>query len=90
MDYDFINLKKAPVSDTFLRDVVHQLGIDRVVNSKGTTYRKLGLKQKNLNEEELFEVLITEQGMIKRPLIENKGRFWIGFDETAILDFVRG
>ena len=67
---------------------MHQLGIDLVVNSKGATYRKLGLKQKNLNEDELFEVLISEQGMIKRPLIENKGRFWIGFDETGILDFI--
>ena len=68
---------------------MHQLGIDVVVNSKGTTYRKLGLKQKNLNENELFEVLVSEQGMIKRPLIENKGRFWIGFDEAGIVDFVK-
>ena len=68
---------------------MHQLGIDVVVNSKGTTYRKLGLKQKNLNENELFEVLVSEQGMIKRPLIETKGRFWIGFDEAGIVDFVK-
>lgn len=65
------------------------MGIELVVNSKGTTYRKLGLKQKGLNEEELFEVLVTEQSMIKRPLLENKGRFWIGFDEASIINFVK-
>lgn len=66
---------------------MHQLSIEVVVNSKGTTYRKLGLKQKSLNEDELFEILLSEQGMIKRPLLENKGRFWIGFDELGILGF---
>ncbi len=88
IDYEFINLKKTPVSEDFLRDVVHQLGLDVVVNSKGATYRKLKLKEKNLNDDELFQVLLQEQGMIKRPLIEKDGRFWIGFDEPGILSFI--
>jgi len=74
--------------EDFLRDVVFQLGLDVVVNSKGATYRKLKLKQKNQNEDELFQVLVNEQGMIKRPLIEKNGRFRIGFDEAGILEFV--
>jgi arsenate reductase-like glutaredoxin family protein len=27
--------------------------------------------------------------MIKRPLIEKDHKFWIGFDEQSILDFVK-
>jgi len=63
--------------------------LDVVLNSKGATYRKLGLKTMDLKEEELLLWLVKEQGMIKRPLIENKGRFWIGFDEEGILGFVK-
>lgn len=88
IQYEFINLKKTPVSESFLRDVVVQLGLDIVLNSKGATYRKLGLKDKNLNDNELFQWLFKEQGMIKRPLIERNGKFRIGFDETGILKFV--
>ena len=89
VEYEFINFKKTPVSEAFIRDVVHQLSLDAVLNSKGATYRKLGLKQMDLKEEELLLWLVKEQGMIKRPLIENKGRFWIGFDEKGILGFVK-
>lgn len=89
IDYEFINVKKTPVGEDFIRDVVHQLGMDVVLNSKGATYRKLGLKKMDLKEEDLLQWLVKEQGMIKRPLIEYKGRFWIGFDETGILDFLK-
>lgn len=66
-----------------------QLGLDIVLNSKGATFRKLGLKDMGLNDDELFQRLLKEQGMIKRPLIEKNGRFRIGFDETGILEFVK-
>ena len=89
ISYEFQNLKKEPLEENFLRDVVRQLGLDVVVNSKGMTYRKLGLKDKNLSEEDLIKVLLEEQGMIKRPLVENKGRFRIGFDEQELLDFAK-
>lgn len=72
-----------------LAEAVRQLGLERVLNSRGTTYRKLGLKDMKLNEDELFDWLQREQGMIKRPLIEKEGQFLVGYDEEAILDFTR-
>ncbi len=89
IEYEFVNFKKTPVGEDFIRDVVHQLGMDVVLNSKGATYRKLGLKKMDLKEEDLLQWLVKEQGMIKRPLIEHKGRFWIGFDEEGILGFLK-
>ena len=86
--YDFINVKKHPVPEEFLREVVKQVGLEKAVNTKGTTYRKLGLKQMELNDEQLFQWLLKEQSMIKRPLIEKDGRFWIGFDSEGILNFI--
>ena len=89
IDYQFVNVKKQPLSREELKAVVDQLGLEKAVNSKGPTYRKLGLKDKNLSDEELFEVLLQEQGMITRPLIKKGDRYWIGFDEQGILDFVK-
>jgi len=66
-----------------------ELGMDQVANRKSATYRKLGLKDKNLNDEQLFAVLVGEQGMIRRPLIEKDDRFFCGFDEEAIIAFVK-
>jgi len=76
-----------------LREIAGQLGVWAITNSKGPTFRKLGLKNKDLSDAELLEWLYKEQGMIKRPLIEKNGNYWVGvkgFDEEAILSFING
>ncbi len=88
VEYQFVNVRKTPVSEEQLRQIVKQLGLEKVVNSKGPTYRKLGLKDKNLDDEALFQILLKEQGMITRPLIQKGDQYWIGFDEEGIKQFV--
>ncbi len=88
VDYQFVNVKKNPIPENELRTIVNQLGLEKVVNSKGPTYRKLGLKNQNLSDEQLFQILLNEQGMITRPLIKKGDQYWIGFDEEGIKQFV--
>ena len=85
--YQFINVKKVPISKDKLNKIVDQLGIDNVVNKQGLTYKKLGLKTMNLNDNQLFQWLYKEQGMIKRPLLENDSQYLIEFDKQKIVDF---
>jgi len=89
IDHNFINVRKNPIDRETLSHAVSQLGLDIILNRKGMLYRKLGLKDKNLSEKQLFEELYNEQGMIKRPLIKKKGVFHCGYDEPAIIDFVK-
>lgn len=88
IDYTFINVRKTPIEKDKLIKITDKLGIDKVLNSKGMLYRKLGLKDKNLSAEQLLEELYNEQGMIKRPLIEKNDRYSVGYDEAAILNFL--
>ena len=84
-------MKKTPISDNQLGAIVSQLGINTITNSKGPTYRKLGLKDNPPSEKELFDILVQEQGMIKRPLIEKNGKYWAsqkGYEEQKILEFL--
>jgi len=87
--FESVNVKKAPISESQLRGIVDQLGLATVLNSKGPTFRKLGLKEKNLKDNDLFQWLLKEQGMISRPLIERNGKYCVGFDEQNILKFVK-
>ncbi|MBD3223146.1 MAG: Spx/MgsR family RNA polymerase-binding regulatory protein [Caldithrix sp.] len=88
IEYNFINVKKTPIDEDHLRKIVQQVGLNKAVNKKGATFRKLGLKDQKLNEEQLFQWLFKEQGMITRPLIEKDGRFWIDYNLDAIEQFV--
>lgn len=85
INYQFVNVKKTPISEDQLNKIVNQLGLESVVNKQGLTYKKLGLKELNLNDEQLFQWLYKEQGMIKRPLIENDGQYLINSDEQKII-----
>lgn len=90
IEYKFIHVKKTPIPQEQLSEIISQLGQDIVVNRRGMMYRKLGLKDKNLSPQEEFKYLLSKQGMIKRPLIEKEGKYLIGFDENVILNFVTG
>lgn len=88
IEYEFINLKKEPLSEGKLDEFVHKVGLDVLINKRGTTYRKLGLKDKDLSEDELFDVLLENQTMIKRPVLELDDAVMVGYDEDAFESFV--
>ncbi len=88
VDYTFVDLKKEPLSEAKLDEFVHKVGLDVLVNRRGTTYRKLGLKDKNLDEDQLFDQLLEHQTMIKRPVLELNDAVLVGYDEDAFDAFV--
>ncbi len=91
IDFEFINVKKQPLSASLLQEAIKQVGLQNLINKKGTTYRKLGLKEQNPDDAEMVQWLLREQAMIKRPLIEKDGKFWVGingFDAEQIMEFI--
>jgi len=88
IEYEFTNLKKEPLSEGKLDEFVHKVGLDVLINKRGTTYRNLGLKDKDLSEDELFDVLLENQTMIKRPVLELDDAVMVGYDEDAFDSFV--
>ncbi|TVR16213.1 MAG: hypothetical protein EA391_08385, partial [Balneolaceae bacterium] len=57
-------------------------------NKRGMKWRNLGLKDKNLSDNELFDVLLEHQTMIKRPVVIKDEAILVGYDEEAFEAFV--
>lgn len=89
-EYEFIDVKKSPLSIEELSDYAVMLGLDGLINRKGTTWRKLTDEEKSYDDKKLLELLSTKQTMIKRPLLVNDRSVMVGYDEDAIKDFVSG
>lgn len=89
VDFEFIDLKKEPLTESELRELEFKVGLDVLINRKGTTYRNLGLKDKDLSEDELFQVLLKNQNMMKRPILTNEEAVLVGYDEEAFEGFVK-
>jgi Spx/MgsR family transcriptional regulator len=86
--YEFIDYKKQAPDQALLGKFANKVGIESLVNKKGTTYKKLSEEEKATLEKKdsAFEMLKVKSSMIKRPIVEfPNGDLILGFEPEAIL-----
>lgn len=88
VDYEFVDIKKEPLTRDELQDFANQIGLDVLINRRGMKWRQLGLKDKDLSEEQLFDQLLEHQTMMKRPVLVKEQAILVGYDEDAFEAFV--
>jgi Spx/MgsR family transcriptional regulator len=81
LKYEFTDFKKEPVDSDKVKSWLEKTDIKILLNTKGTTYKKLQLKELNLNDEEKAQWLCKENLLVKRPVIECNGKLLVGYDE---------
>jgi len=89
IDFELIDVKKEPLTQDELKDLEFKVGLDVLVNSRGTTYRNLKIKDQNLDDDQLFDVLLENQTMIKRPVVVFENSVMVGYDEEAFEAFFK-
>lgn len=93
VSYDFHDYKKQGIDKATVQRWVDKLGIDKVLNKRGTTWRKLDDSQKlaaDASVDNATDLLIENTSMIKRPIVEgqledknqNQPILLCGFDES--------
>lgn len=82
IEYEFIDVKKDPLTIDELASFSYLIGIDTLLNKKGTTWKKEGLTH-HASDEELLNWLSEHQTAIKRPLLLVDESVMVGFDEDA-------
>jgi Spx/MgsR family transcriptional regulator len=88
LEFSFQDVKKDPLSEEEILDLVKKLSIETVINKKGTKWRSLNVADRNLSDQELFDLVSEHQTMIKRPVIYNDDSVMIGYDEDALESFL--
>lgn len=84
--YEFHDYKKKGISPETLAQFIEKLGIDFVLNKKGSTYRLLSDEQKQSIEspEAAFEFLLQKNSAIKRPIIVQNDKLIAGFNPEQL------
>jgi len=82
-DLAFHDLKKQGVDAAWLRGVAKQTGWQALLNTRGTTWRKLSDAEKAAAGDEAgaIALMISQPSVIKRPVLERDGRYHLGFAE---------
>jgi Spx/MgsR family transcriptional regulator len=89
INYEFHDYKKQGIDADTLALWLKEIGADKVLNKKGTTWRKLTPDEQAhavSNEQNLIKTLIAQPSLIKRPVLQTPQGFVIGFDEATYQD----
>lgn len=83
--YEFHDFKKLGVSPEKLVEWDKVAGYEKLMNKQGTTYRGMSDEEKAaiIDSPSALRVLQEKTSMIKRPVIEDKGFLFFGFDEEV-------
>ena len=78
--FTFHDYRKDGIDKDMLRTFVNALGLDAVLNKRGTTYRKLPEEVKaSLTEQSAVALMLEHEAMIKRPILLHNHSYHVGF-----------
>ncbi|CUH53353.1 ArsC/Spx/MgsR family protein [Shimia marina] len=74
-EVDFVDVRNTGVPEEILNSAYEQFQ-DSLVNKRSTTWRNLGEDER---EEAPISLLMRHPTLMKRPLIEQDGKFFLGW-----------
>ena len=85
VEFEFHDYKKAGCPNELIKQFLEHFTYQELINTRGTTWRKLPEDTKNTLCLESAEVLMCEQpSLIKRPLLRNGNDWFLGYDEARL------
>ena len=84
VEHEFHDYKKAGVSTGLLKAWSDQVGWEKLLNTRGMTWRKLSDDQRrDMNETKALQLMHEQPSLIKRPVIDHSESLLVGFDDAA-------
>lgn len=90
LQYTFHDYKKQGVPNAEAERWIAEAGVTRVLNKRGTTWRKLSTEQQAMADtpEGALNLITEHTSLIKRPIITCGSRLLIGF-EASLMEQLR-
>lgn len=80
IDFDFQDIRAEPLTNKQWTEIVKQTDPYLLINTRGTTWRKLADKEKDVSSQaKIIKLLCEHPTLMKRPLLVLKDTYHIGF-----------
>ena len=90
VEYAFHDYRKSGLDRGQLVQWCRHLGWKSLLNTRGTTWRKLTPQQQAISTQSQAVALMLEYpSLIKRPVVETGSQLLVGFDPRMFASFVR-
>jgi arsenate reductase len=84
-DVPFHDFRKQGIDAGWLKQVATQVGWQALLNTRGTTWRKLTDADRSAAGDEAgaLALMLAHPSVIKRPILERDGTYHVGFVDDA-------
>jgi len=92
VDYQFHDYRADGLDAALLQRFIDTLGWQALLNTRGTTWRKLDESERNAvdNPATALKLMLAQPAIIKRPLLcAPDGSMLLGFSETTYTPFIQ-
>ena len=91
INYQFHNYKTDGLSAELLNDLLKLVDWQSLLNTRGTTWRKLdeALRDQIDNQDAAIKIMLANPSILKRPLLIDDKRALLGFSEDSYSQFVK-
>ncbi|MBL1141334.1 MAG: ArsC family reductase [Proteobacteria bacterium] len=82
--YTFHDFRVDGISKTLVNHILKQVDVETLINKRGTTWRKLSDKEKEIkNKTQAVELMVENPTIIKRPVLDVNKKIFVGFSDES-------
>ena len=82
--YTFHDFRVDGINKSLINNFLKQIDIEILINKRGTTWRKLSDKEKEIkNKTQAVEIVLDNPTIIKRPVLDVNKKIFIGFSDES-------
>jgi arsenate reductase len=89
VEVSFVDFKKQPPDRDLISQWLKHLPYDSLLNTRGTTWRKLDelVKKSIVDQASAVELMLAQPSVIKRPVLEWSDQLAVGFSDSLYQGF---
>jgi arsenate reductase len=82
--HEFIDYKKTGVAEAHLPDWCQRAGWEKLLNTRGLTWRKLSDEERvAVDEQKALKLMAQYPSLIKRPVLDTGSHLLVGFNPES-------
>ena len=82
------NIMTSPLTTEELRNILAENGTDDIISTRSKIFQKLNVDVEDLSISALIKLIEENPSLLRRPIILDKKRMQIGFNEDEIRAFL--
>jgi arsenate reductase len=88
--HEFIDYKKAGVAEAHLPDWCQRAGWEKLLNTRGLTWRKLSDEERvAVDEQKALKLMAQHPSLIKRPVLDTGSHLLVGFSPESYTEALK-